>query len=170
MKLFDHRHTKYHIAVLVSNVLCRCPTVEACSSIEYLLVFQTLINACQEIIHVVSTKSATTKNMATSVDAKKTQASKMMLTLYLYVQFYLCYHQSNTYLYSVTISGIFFYQIQLDGLGHPPCFKDLQLLEQDGLVPPSLSSFGKKILHIWSHRRPTTDNIYLIIYILVFPV
>ena len=26
MKLFDHRHTKCHIAVLVNNVLYRCPT------------------------------------------------------------------------------------------------------------------------------------------------
>ena len=44
---------------------------------------------------------------------------------------------------SVTRSGIFFYQIRLDGLGHPPCFKDLQYLEQEGVVPLNLSSFGK---------------------------
>ena len=78
MKLFDYRNTKYHIAVLVNIVSYRCPTVEACSSVEYLLMFQTLINACQEIIHLVSKKSASTKNMATSVDAKKTQGSKIM--------------------------------------------------------------------------------------------
>ena len=79
MKLFDRRHTKYRIAVLVNNVsLYRCPIVEACSSVEYLLMFQTSTNACQEIIRVVSTKSATTKNMATSVGAKKTQGSRMI--------------------------------------------------------------------------------------------
>ena len=52
---------------------------------------------------------------------------------------------------SVTRSGIFFYHIQLDRLGHsPPCFKHLQHLEQEGVVPPNLSSFGKKI-YIYGH-------------------
>ena len=36
-----------------------------------------------------------------------------------------------------------FYQIQLDELGHPPCFQDLQHLEQEGVVPLNLSSSGK---------------------------
>ena len=48
---------------------------------------------------------------------------------------------------SVTRSGMFFYQIQLDGLGHP-CFKDLQHLEQEGVFPPNLSSFCKKIAYM----------------------
>ena len=43
---------------------------------------------------------------------------------------------------SVTRSGIFFYQLQLDGLGHPPCFKNLQHLEQEGVVPPNLIKYG----------------------------
>ena len=30
----------------------------------------------------------------------------------------------------------------------PPCFKDLQHLEQKGVVPPNLSSFGKKLAHM----------------------
>ena len=72
--------------------------------------------------------------------------------------------------YCLTISGIFFYEIQLDGLGHPSCCKDLQHLEQEEVFPPSLGSFGIKILHIWSHCLPTTDSIHLIIYIRVFPV
>ena len=137
-----------------------------CSSVEYLLMFQTLINACQEIIHVVSTKSATTKNMATSVDAKGHNERKWCL--YLYVYFYLFYHQSNTYLQCDNSWYIFL----PDPVGwvwtFPPCFKDLQHLEQEGVVPPSLSSFGEKILHIWSHCLPTTDNIHLIIYISLF--
>ena len=43
-----------------------------------------------------------------------------------------------------------FYQIQLDGLGHPPCFKDLQHSEQEGVFPPNLSNFGKR-LYIYGH-------------------
>ena len=45
---------------------------------------------------------------------------------------------------NVTRSGIFFYQIQLYGLGHSPCCKDLQHLEQKKVVLQILSSFGKK--------------------------
>ena len=41
-----------------------------------------------------------------------------------------------------------FYQIQLNELGHSPCFEDLQYLEHEGVVPPNLSSFGKKIAHM----------------------
>ena len=52
---------------------------------------------------------------------------------------------------SVTRSAWYiFYQIQLNGLEHPPCFKDLQHLEQEGMVSLNLSSFGKKIC-IYDH-------------------
>ena len=42
----------------------------------------------------------------------------------------------------------FFYEIRLDGLGHPPCFKDLQHLEREGVVPPNLNSFSKKFAYM----------------------
>ena len=37
------------------------------------------------------------------------------------------------------------------GLKIPPCFKDLQHLEQEGVIPPNLGSFDKKMHNIWSH-------------------
>ena len=54
-----------------------------------------------------------------------------------------------------------FYQIQLDGLGHSPCFKDLQDFEQEGKIPPNLSSFGKKKICIYAH---TDYNALLMLY------
>ena len=36
------------------------------------------------------------------------------------------------------------------GLDIPPCFKNLQALQQEGVVLQNLSSFGEK-MDIWSH-------------------
>ena len=45
-------------------------------------------------------------------------------------------------------SGIFFTRSNWMGLDIPPCFIDLQDVEQEGVVPPNLSSFGKKIAYM----------------------
>ena len=54
-------------------------------------------------------------------------------SFYCHVCWVLCDHTWRTFF---TRSGWI-------GLDIPPCFKDLQHLEQEGLVPPNLSSFSK---------------------------
>ena len=44
------------------------------------------------------------------------------------------------------------------GLDIPLCFRDLQHLDHDGVVPPNLSSFGKKKTCMYGHTSACLNS------------